>query len=269
MKIFISIVSHLHHDVIINLGTIKRLRKYGEVQVVCRDNSPVEKLQLYCEKYNAIYLPNPRLQGFSTNNNQNFLYCKDHLGMKSSDMFILLNPDIFINNEAIVQLLEKLKEQPTKLATCNLYLDREHMVQDDNIRIYPKFLNFIKTYLFNDRTTMVSRDKGLEVSDKHWASCSFMIVDFDLYLQLNGLDESYYMYCEDIDFCYRAKIAGYQFSYFDLIKAVHFRRRDSKRFLSEYFFWHVGSVLKYSFRKKKLQAKKSCLKSNVKSHIKK
>jgi len=262
MKIFISIVSHLHHDVIINLGTIKKLRKYAEIIVVCRDNKPVSKLQLYCEKYGAIYLANPFEQGFAANNNSNFLYCQENLGMQNDDLFLLLNPDVYISNDDITKLLTKVSEQQPKLATCDLYLDREYMVQDDNIRIYPKFINFIKTYLLNDRSTMVNREAGLKVTEKHWASCSFMLVKADLYQQLKGLDESYYMYCEDIDFCYRASLSGDSFSYLESIKAVHYRRRDSKRFLSQYFFWHVASVFKYSFSKKKLQAKKSCLASD-------
>ena len=152
---------------------------------------------------------------------------------------------------------------PPKLATCNLFLDREYMVQDDNIRIYPKFINFIKTYLLNDRSTMVNRNNGFVVSDNHWASASFLIINAALYSQLKGLDESYYMYCEDIDFFYRAKKIVSKFSYLESIKAVHYRRRDSKRFLSKYFFWHVASVFKYSFSKKKLHAKKSSLPSNL------
>ena len=71
MRIFISIVSHRHHDVIINLGTIKVLSKYDEVIVVCRDNDPVGKLKKYCDKYDAHYIANGNEQGFSANNNAN------------------------------------------------------------------------------------------------------------------------------------------------------------------------------------------------------
>ncbi len=259
MKIFISIVSHLHQDVLINLGTIKRLRKYAEVQVVCRDNKPIDKLQAYCEKYGAIYLANQKQQGFAANNNQNFLYCLNELGMQDDDFFLLLNPDIYISNESIVALLDTIKAKTPKMATCNLYLDREHMVQDDNIRIYPEFSNFIKTYLLNDRSTMVNRDNKFKVTEQHWASCSFMLVQAGLYKELKGLDESYFLYCEDIDFSYRVNLLGIKFLYLESIKAVHYRRRSSKRFLSQYFFWHVASVFKYCFNKKLLQSRKSCL----------
>ncbi len=262
MTLFISIVSHLHHDVIINLGTIKRLSQYENVVVVCRDNKPINKLQLYCDKYGVNYLPNVHEQGFAANNNQNFLYCQNNLGMKSSDLFLLLNPDVEIDDDGILQLISMITNEAPKLATCNLYLDREYMMADDNIRLYPTFTNFIKTYLLNDRATMVDRKNGFVISKKHWASAAFLLVESALYSQLKGLDESYYMYCEDIDFCYRAKKSGYDLCYLETLKAVHFRRRYSKRFMSKYFFWHVASVFRYSFVRKKAQAKKSCLIGN-------
>jgi len=179
--------------------------------------------------------------------------------MQDKDVFILLNPDIYICEAELEKLIGKVLESKPKLATCNLYLDREYMVQDDNIRTFPNFLNFVKTYLFNDRSTMINRESGLDVTNRHWASGSFLIVEAGLYGQLNGLDESFYMYCEDIDFFQRAGMLGHKFSYLDSIKAVHYRRRNSKRFLSKYFFWHVGSVFRYSFLKRRQQAKKSCL----------
>ena len=125
------------------------------------------------------------------------------------------------------------------------------MVHDDNIRLYPNFIHFLKTYLLNDRSTMVNRKKGLPPLNEYWASCAFMIVKAGIYNQLNGLDERYYMYCEDIDFSYRANKAGYPLEYLENVRAVHFRRCASKQFLSKYFFWHVQSVFKYSFGKKK------------------
>jgi len=247
MRIFISIVSHRHHDVIINLGTIKALSKFENITVVCCDNEPIGKLKKYCKKYGAHYIANDKEQGFSSNNNANYLYCKFELGMEEGDYFILLNPDIFMTNSNILKLLDCLKKGDIELGIPNLFLDREEMVQDDNIRLYPTFMSFVKTYLFNDRSTMLNRKKGLPLSKAYWGSCAFLIVKADVYNQLNGLDERYYMYCEDIDFSFRANKAGFNLHYLDKVKAVHFRRCSSKQFLSKYFFWHVQSVFKYSF----------------------
>jgi len=247
-------VSHRHHDVIINLGAIKSFSAYNNIHVVCRDNDPVHKLAKYCDKYGAHYIANHAEQGFSANNNANYMHCKFELGMEEDDYFILLNPDVFITTKNIDTLLASLSMNEIDFAAVNLFLDREGMVHDDNIRLYPKFSQFIKTYLLNDRSTMVNRRKGLSENKEYWASCAFMIVKADVYNQLNGLDERYYMYCEDIDFSFRATKAGYPLQYLENVRAVHFRRCSSKQFLSKYFFWHVQSVFKYSFSKKQESA---------------
>jgi hypothetical protein len=257
MRIFFSVVSHLHHDVIINLNTLKLLSAFDNIDIVCCDNQPIKKLKVFCNKYAIHYRPNAKVQGFAENNNANFVFCKTELGMQENDYFILLNPDILIDNSNIRRLLLQLNKQTITLATTNLFLDLEEMVQDDNIRMYPTFSQFIKTYVLNDRTTMVNRRDNLPIN--FWASCAFMIFKTRLFSKLGGLDERYFMYCEDIDISYRAKMLDHSIDYLDTIKAVHFRRRSSKKLFSKYFFWHVHSVLKYSFIKKTVKAKKSLL----------
>jgi len=133
------------------------------------------------------------------------------------------------------------------------------MVHDDNVRLYPNFTSFVKTYLLNDKSTMVHRGESFELSENHWINGSFMIVLASVYQSLSGLDERFHLYCEDIDFCHRAKMKGYKATYLENVKAVHFKRRDSRHFLSKYFFWHVKSVFIYSFRSKSIRAKKSQL----------
>ena len=89
MKFFISIVSHQHHDLIINLSVMKLLSAFPDVQVICSDNKPAEKLKQYCEKYHVHYIGNKSEQGFAENNNQNYLYCESNLGMKKEDYLII------------------------------------------------------------------------------------------------------------------------------------------------------------------------------------
>jgi len=249
----------MDHDIIINLGVIKALNEFDEIKVICRDNIPSSKLKAYCQKFGAHYIANCHEQGFAANNNANFIYCKENLAMQEQDYFILLNPDVDIAKEQVTNLLTTLANKKVELATCNLYLDREEVVHDDNVRLYPKFTSFIKTYLLDDKSTMVQRDQSFDINDRHWINGSFMIVQAGAYQSLSGLDEQFYLYCEDLDFCYRAKMKGYKLSYLGNVKAVHFKRRDSRSFLSKYFFWHVKSAFIYSFKSKSTKAKKSQL----------
>lgn len=69
------------------------------------------------------------------------------MGMKECDYFITLNPDILLDKSNTLSLIKTLKHKQPQLATINLFLDKEELVTDDNIRLYPEFMNFIKTYL--------------------------------------------------------------------------------------------------------------------------
>lgn len=247
MKLFISVVSHQHQHVIINLESLKNLVNHKDVTIVCLDNIATPKLREYCNKYGITYLTNKQTKGFAENNNRVFAFCRDTLGMKNDDAFMLLNPDVMIDYPCIEILTKQLQRLPNSIHAPNLFLDKEYLVHDDNIRKYPRFWNFVRTYLFNDRSTMIDRHKeDIPSGDKIWASGAAMMMTATLYEQLGGLDEQYYLYCEDIDLCMRAKRNGYLVHYTHEAKAIHFRQRDSKRFLTRYFFWHVESVFLYT-----------------------
>jgi GT2 family glycosyltransferase len=73
------------------------------------------------------------------------------------------------------------------------------------------------------------------------------------YRALKGFDEGYFMYCEDIDICYRAKQLATDILYFQDIKAVHLAQHSNRRVFSKHFFWHLKSIarflLKFTFPK--------------------
>jgi len=248
--------------VIINLETLKNIAVIENVTVICRDNIRIKRLETYCEKYGINYVYNESTKGFAENNNLNFLYYLQNFTPKSTDLFLVLNPDIIIDKTSLNKLIQALIEQKEDvIVTGNLFLDREFLFPDDNIRQYPRFADFFKTYLLNDRSKVVDKSQPIQAHLDFWAFGACLLVSCDLYKKLQGFDQKYYLYCEDIDFCQRALLSGVKVEYVDQAKIVHFRRRDSKRFLTPYFFWHVASVFKYSFSKRRKLPKISCIPS--------
>jgi len=249
MRIIISVVSHKHHDVIINLATLKNLVNISQVIIVCRDNSPTRKLKNYCQLNNIIYVPNENLYGYGKNQNLNFNYYLDNLSPKEKDYFLVLNPDIVLSVDSIQKLKSILKDGPEKsIMTANLFLDSEHMVHDDNIRTYPKFIDFIKTFLFKSRTTMINRNGKLPNKNEMWCSGAFILVEKSVFIELGGFNEVFHMYCEDIEFCFRARKQKIYLNYLDKIKGVHFRQRESQKIFSRSFFWHIKSDIEAQIR---------------------
>ncbi|EGR3506856.1 glycosyl transferase family 2, partial [Vibrio parahaemolyticus] len=65
------------------------------------------------------------------------------------------------------------------------------------------------------------------------------------YKKLNGFDENYFMYCEDIDLCYRSKQEGESVLYLPNISAIHFAAHNNRKLLSKHFYWHLKSVFRF------------------------
>lgn len=259
MKLFVSVISHEHQQIIERLDSLRRLALNNNITVICRDNLPHNICHKYCTENKVHYRGNAQPKGFSANNNANYIYAKEVLGMEEDDYFILMNPDIFIDQKNIKKLLESLERHQPDLAAPCLYIDAKQKVFDDNLRKYPRTKNFIKNYLFHDRSTVIDKKTEEPESLNYWASASFLCVKSWVYEKVDGFDETYHMYCEDVDFCLRALQLGHKPRYLRSVKATHFRRRNSRKFLSRSFFWHVKSVFLYSLANKSLRRHKSAL----------
>ncbi|MDR9828560.1 glycosyltransferase family 2 protein [Vibrio sp. FNV 38] len=263
MKLFISVVSHKHQALITELGTLERLAQFSQVKVILRDNVEEKQARRYCQDRGIYYVLNASENGFSRNNNLNFLHAIS-LGMKDRDYFVLLNPDVDMSAEMVQRLIEQLSSELPPLAAPNLYLNHQKTVFDDNLRCFPSFKSFVKNYLFNDRATVVDKSHPEKVPENYWASGAFLAVRASLYRELEGFDESYFMYCEDVDFCLRANRYGERITFLSEVNAVHYRRRSSQQFLSIAFFQHVKSVFFYHFASRQWRKNKSCLQPNHK-----
>ncbi|MGR5342242.1 glycosyltransferase family 2 protein [Vibrio astriarenae] len=248
MKLYFSVVSHLHNDILIQLNTLQCLAQHPEVEVIFRDNIHTQELEQYCAEHGITYVSNEVEKGFATNNNLNYLLAQSK-GLTPDDYFVLLNPDVKLTELILNKLVDFAKRDQHALMVPNLYLDEEQTVFDDNLRAYPSFSNFVRNYVLGDRSTVIDKTHPTE-GQTFWGSAAFMLVKAELYQTLGGLDETYYMYCEDIDFCLRARALNQPVVFVPQIEAIHFRHRCSQQFLSRAFFRHVKSVLLYSIAKR-------------------
>ena len=74
------------------------------------------------------------------------------------------------------------------------------------------------TYLSPDETYPVDAVSG-----------SFMMLRREVYEKVGGLDESFFMYGEDLDWCFRVGQAGYRVYYVHATKIVHFKGESTRR----------------------------------------
>ncbi|MDO8621271.1 MAG: glycosyltransferase family 2 protein [Candidatus Levybacteria bacterium] len=104
-------------------------------------------------------------------------------------------------------------------------------------KLFPKIksINYYMTYLSDNEPAKVG---GLG---------AFMLIRKSLIEEIGYLDEQFFIYCEDTDYCYRAIKAGWDVYYFPKIQVKHMHGGTTSKFrLRALFLFHKGIFLYYN-----------------------
>ncbi len=153
-------------------------------------------------------------------------------------LILLVNPDTIVQEDTLKEMIRFFDENPNAgLAGCKI-LNPDGTFQLPCRRSFPTpWVAFTKisglgalfprSRLFGRyNLTYLSPDETYEVDA---VSGSFMMLRREVYEKIGGLDESFFMYGEDLDWCYRVGQAGYKVYYVHTTKVVHFKGESTKR----------------------------------------
>jgi GT2 family glycosyltransferase/lipopolysaccharide/colanic/teichoic acid biosynthesis glycosyltransferase len=203
----------------------------GEVFVVdnASDDGSVE--MLHAKFPQVILIENQRNLGFARANNL-------ALQRARGDFILLINPDTIVQEDTLQVMLKFFRDTPDAgLAGCKI-LNPDGSFQLACRRSFPTpWVAFTRIFglgtLFprsrafgKYNLTYLSRDETYEVDA---VSGSFMMVRREVYESIGGLDESFFMYGEDLDWCYRIGRSGYKVYYVHATKIIHFKGESTRR----------------------------------------
>jgi len=77
---------------------------------------------------------------------------------------------------------------------------------------------------------------------------AFFIVRSNVYKKLNGFDERFFMYYEEVDFSYRAKKEGYKCVHYSGTRAFHYGGVSSSKVIANRLFFNLRSRLQYFYK---------------------
>jgi N-acetylglucosaminyl-diphospho-decaprenol L-rhamnosyltransferase len=151
---------------------------------------------------------------------------------------LLLNPDTVLPPSAIADMMAFMEANP-RAGVAGPRLVREDGSLDKACRrsfptpevaFYrlsglsrlfpqsPRFGRYNVTYLSPDVTTEVDSVVG-----------AFLLIRGEALAQVGLLDERYFMYAEDLDFCFRAKQQGWQVWYNAGVTVLHYKGQSSRQ----------------------------------------
>ena len=83
---------------------------------------------------------------------------------------------------------------------------------------------------------------GLKETYTDWVNAACLVMPLSVWKALNGFDQAYFMYCEDVDFCLRARLAGYPLVRAETV-VEHAAQRASSRSW-RHLYWHIRSLVR-------------------------
>ena len=188
---------------------------------------------------------NDRNLGFAAANNQ-------VLKNIESEFAILMNPDCQLNEDSLSQILEVMrKDTSIGLASCQI-LNEDGSLQATCRRRFPTpWSAFVRIFaldrLFPDNPRFANFDYGDQIDDSvsveyvEAISGAFMVARISCVSEIGLLDEDYFMHCEDLDWCKRAHLNGWQVAFVPSARVVHAKGVSSKsRPIGVLYTLHTG-----------------------------
>lgn len=185
--------------------------RQGPISPAGRDLALPDNFQLITNKENV---------GFAKGNN---------IGAKNAkgEYLLFLNSDTQVLDDGIKEMASFLGKNKEAGIIGGLLVDSE----GKPARSYGKFYNLFNVFLmlfFGERGELL-RFPHKEIAPVDWVSGGFMMVRPSLFKKLDGFDEDFFMYIEDVELCLRAKKMGFSVYFFPEAKAVHKGQGSSNR----------------------------------------
>lgn len=212
---------------------IKSLLACGEVaQIIVTRNIP-ELLEIPTN-HRITVLDNKLPKGFGENHNAAFQYCKQ-------PFFCPLNPDIALQGNPFPVLMTEMEKSGASIA-APLVLAPAGSVED-SVRHFPTLRSLARKICGGGDGRY-----DLKLNDPmffpEWVAGMFVLFRSADYKRLEGFDQGYFLYYEDVDICVRAWKAGMKIVACPSVAVVHDARRDSHRRF-RHLRWHLASMGRY------------------------
>ncbi|MBF0485344.1 MAG: glycosyltransferase family 2 protein [Candidatus Omnitrophica bacterium] len=187
--------------------------------------------------------------GFSRANNQG-------LAVAKGEYAVLVNSDVVVNPLAVKEVVHFLESHDdVGVAGCNLMGGYTHKIQEYSFgyfvslgRVFNQFFGLFrlsKNIPFLKGITSCPVEKG-EPFSVDWISGAFLAVRMSVYRQIGGLNEQYFFYVEDMEWCFRISQAGWKIFFIPEVQVIHFygasqKTREQRVVMVEHWYRNMRS----------------------------
>lgn len=186
----------------------------------------------------VVLIKNKKNLGFAAANNQ-------ALRQAQGKYLLLLNSDTELKENSLKKMVDWMeKNQRVGVSSCQL------VYQDGAVQgsggYFPTLLRIFNWMFFIDdlpvikeifksfhphepKTSWLSSSYFQKERLQDWVMGAFFLMRKKMIEQIGLLDEEFFMYVEEVEFCYRAKQANWQVAYVPITKIIHLARKSGSQ----------------------------------------
>ena len=234
MKLSVVIVNYnVKHFLEQCLHSVYKAAKGIETEIFVVDNNSVDgSARLIREKFpNLVYIENTENVGFSKANNQAIRLAK-------GEFILLLNPDTVVEEDTFRKVVSFMETHPDAGGLGVKMIDGKGNFLPESKRGLPtpevafyKMFGISKLFPRSKRFGRyhLSYLNENEVHSVDVLAGAFMLLRKETLDKIGLLDETFFMYGEDIDLSYRITKAGYKNYYFPGTTIIHYKGESTKK----------------------------------------
>ncbi|MCS7178166.1 MAG: glycosyltransferase family 2 protein [Anaerolineae bacterium] len=181
---------------------------------------------------------NPDNRGYPVANNQGLRLLGFPDGVHAPRYALLLNPDTELPPDALAKMLAFLDAHPEAGVAGPKLIRQDGSLDLACRRSFPS--PEVSFYRFSGLARLFPRSRRFgrynltyldpdEMAEVDSVVGAFMMVRREAIAQVGLLDEEFFMYGEDLDWCYRIKAAGWKVYYNPEVTVLHIKRAASTR----------------------------------------
>ena len=234
MKLSIVIVNYnVEHFLEQCLFSVRKAIANIDAEVYVVDNNSVDgSLKMLAEKFPEVkVIANKDNVGFSRANNQ-------AIRLSTGEYVLLLNPDTVVEDDTFTKTIEFMDSHPDAGGLGVKMVDGKGRFLPESKRGLPtpatafyKMFGLTKLFPHSKRFARyyLGHLDNDEINEVEILAGAFMLMRRETLDKCGLLDETFFMYGEDIDLSYRITLAGYKNYYYPKTRIIHYKGESTKK----------------------------------------
>lgn len=230
MKIAVSIVEFNTKELLRECLKSVLSQKKSDIEVWVVDNASedfsAEMVEKDFPKVNLI--KNKENSGFAKGHNM----ALKKILPGECNLVLILNSDAKIEEDVVTRMAGFMEENPDcGIASCRIDGPEGFQPNGGDLPLGPALFSWLFNLEILGNLPNFHRNEKSYYQNAHevgWVSGSFMIVRKEVFERIGLLNEDYFMYFEDVEYCYKARKNGFKVMINPLVRAYHVGGASSK-----------------------------------------